>query len=151
MRGPIPDLADSLVELIGFLMDRVRDQRLLSEAGLDIDPALMPLIVRLGLSGPAGAVELGDRFGRDHSTVSRQLARLAAAGLIERIPSDEDRRLRPARLTALGEGAFAALAQARVRLLSHALADWSDTDREDLARLLDRLNAALTAGEPGHR
>jgi DNA-binding MarR family transcriptional regulator len=143
MHGSTHALGEALIELVGLMNDPRRDRRLLAEAGLDLDPLLLPLLVRIGVWGPAGAVELAAHLGRDHSTVSRQLARLEAAGLLARQPARRDRRLRPARLTERGERSFAALAAARTRLLNGALADWPPADRAAFNGLFRRFIDAL--------
>ena len=69
-------LGAALVELIGFLNSPQRDDALLREAGVALDRALFPLLVRLGMSGPLSVAGLADQVGRDHTTLSRQLAKL---------------------------------------------------------------------------
>lgn len=115
----------------------------MAEAGLDLDPAFMPVLVRLGTWGAAGVVELAGELGRDHSTMSRQLARLEAAGLAERTSSDADARVRIARVTSQGLEAVRALSAARRRSLDQALEGWTARDRQALASLLGRFAAAL--------
>ena len=73
-------IAAAVLELAGFINDPRQDWRMMTEAGLDLDPVFLPLLVRLG-AGPAGVVELAGQSGRDHSTMSRQLARLEAGRL----------------------------------------------------------------------
>ena len=135
-------LSHALVELIGFINDPRQDWRMMAEAGLDLDPVFLPLLVRLG-SGPAAVVELAGRLGRDHSTMSRQLTRLEAAELVERSVSQTDGRVRTARLTAKGEAAVAALSAARRRLLDRVVVGWRPGERETLGRLLGRLAEGL--------
>jgi DNA-binding MarR family transcriptional regulator len=134
-----------LVEVIGFINDPRRDGRLLAEAGVDFEPVLLPLLVRLGVGGSAGVVELAAQLGRDHSTMSRQLAKLEKLGLAQRSAAPNDRRSRITRLTARGDEAVAALSAARSRVLDQALADWSPADRGALAWLLRRFAGALKA------
>lgn len=138
-------LVTAMLKLIGFLNDPRQDRRLMAEAGLDIDPAFLPLLVRLGADGPAGVVELSGPLGRDHSTVSRQLARLETAGLVARSVSEADGRVRTAHVTSRGEAAVAAIVAARRRVLDHVLADWTVEERAALSRLLARFADALTA------
>lgn len=136
-------LGRTLLELASFINDPRQDWRMMEEAGLDLDPAFLPLLVRLGAGGAAGVVELAGQFGRDHSTMSRQLARLEAAGLIVRSASETDGRVRTARVTLRGEEAVTALSAARRRLLDRALADWAPGERETLTRLLGRFADAM--------
>ncbi|HEX3920188.1 MAG TPA: MarR family transcriptional regulator [Caulobacteraceae bacterium] len=144
MHGSSDDaLAAALLELMGFINDPRQDWRMMAEAGLDLDPVFLPLLVRLGAWGPTGVVELADRIGRDHSTLSRQLARLEAAGLVQRATSQADGRIRAAQVTPRGAEAVADLSAARRRLFDRALAAWTSDDRDTLARLLRRFAEAL--------
>lgn len=136
-------LGASLVDLIGFLNSPQRDDALLREAGVSLDRALFPLLVALGARGPLNVAELADQVGRDHTTVSRQLAKLETLNLIERGGSDSDRRRRTAWLTGTGKRIVQAITLARRRLLARALADWSEADRAALANLNRRFADAL--------
>jgi DNA-binding MarR family transcriptional regulator len=134
-----------MIELIGFLNSPRRDDALLREAGVSLDRALFPLLVRLGMSGALSVGDLADQVGRDHTTVSRQLAKLEALGLIARPAGDADRRVKAAALTADGDGIVQAITAARRRLLTRALGDWSEEDRMNLADLNRRLVDSLVA------
>jgi len=136
-------LASSLIDLVGFLNSPQRDDALLREAGVSLDRALFPLLVRLGVRSPLGVAELAGQVGRDPTTVSRQLARLEGLGLIERCEREADRRRNAARLTAAGRTIVEAITAARRRLLSRALADWSEADRAALADLNRRFADAM--------
>lgn len=137
-------LVSSLIDLMAFLNSPQRDDALLREAGVSLDRALFPLLVRLGAHGALGVAELADQVGRDHTTVSRQLAKLESLGLVERCESQADRRRRAARLTAGGEEIVRAITQARSRILARALGGWSEADRMFLADLNRRFADALT-------
>ena len=143
MHGKNDPLGPAISGLASFINDPRHDRHLMAEAGLTFDTAFMPLLVRLGASGEAGVVALAGQLGRDHSTVSRQMAKLEAAGLLERSSSPTDGRTRVARLTAQGLNAFAELGKARQRLLDRAMADWNEQEREVLGRLLLRFVHAL--------
>jgi len=134
----------ALIDLMAFLASPQRDDVLLREAGVSLDRALFPLLIRLSAAGPVGVAALADQVGRDHTTISRQLAKLEALGLIARQDDASDRRIRIARLTAAGEAVVLAITDARRRLLSRALAEWSDADLADLATLNRRFVDALS-------
>jgi DNA-binding MarR family transcriptional regulator len=89
-------------------------------------------------TGPVGVGELADRAGRDHTTVSRQVARLADLGLIDRRPSPIDRRVHEAVITGEGRQVIAALDAARQRLNTPVFSEWRDHDLLTLERLLRR-------------
>jgi DNA-binding MarR family transcriptional regulator len=134
-----------MVELIGFLNSPRRDDALLKEADVILDRALFPLLVRLGMSGALSVGDLADQVGRDHTTVSRQLAKLEDMGLVARRAANADRRVKAAALTTQGEAVVQAITAARRRLLAGALADWSEIDRASLADLNRRLVDSLVA------
>jgi DNA-binding MarR family transcriptional regulator len=140
----IDDLAAALIDLVGFFASPQRDDVLLAEAGVNLDRALFPLLVRLGRSGPLSVAGLGAEVGRDHTTISRQLAKLESLGLVSRRGGGSDRRVRPAVLTPAGDEIVQAITSARRRLLSGVLAGWTDTDRASLATLNRRFVEALS-------
>ena len=141
----IDSLAAALVDLIGFLNSPRRDDLLLREAGVDLDRALFPLLVRLGARGPMSVAALADQAGRDHTTISRQLTKLERLGLIARPGGGGDRRVRSAGLTGAGEAVVAAITGARQRLLSGAFADWSVADVASIAALSRRFVESLAS------
>jgi len=136
-------LAGALIDLVGFLNSPQRDDVLLREAGVSLDRALFPLLVRLGAQGALGVGELADLVGRDHSTISRQIAKLETLGLIARRARGEDQRVRAAEITKEGEVVARAIGAARQRLFDRLFASWSDEDREAVGRLNRKLADAL--------
>jgi DNA-binding MarR family transcriptional regulator len=138
-------LHESLVDLMSLMNLPQRDDALLDEAGVVLDRVLFPLLVGIQRFQPIGVVELADRAGRDHTTVSRQVAKLAELGLVERRPSAADRRVKEALITAEGRRVTEALDAARHRLATPVLAHWSDRDLLELERLMRRFVDDLSA------
>src|SRR5271169_462589 len=136
-------LALALIDLVGMLNSPRQDDILLKEAGVSLDRALFPLLVRIGASRSLNVAELAEQVGRDHSTVSRQTAKLANLGLVTRRQAVRDQRVREAVITADGRRAVKAITMARRRLFGKLLADWSVEDRETLAHLNRRLADAM--------
>lgn len=99
--------------------------------------------MRLEKTGPLSVAGLADQAGRDHTTISRQLAKLERLGLVSRQGGSGDRRVRTADLTAAGDKVVRAISSARQRLLSRALAEWDETDLASLAGLNRRFVDAL--------
>ncbi|WP_437588346.1 MarR family winged helix-turn-helix transcriptional regulator [Sorangium sp. So ce1000] len=132
------ELHGAMVDLVALMNQPQRDQALLAEAGLSLDPALFRLLVGIERFGPIGVVELSDRAGRDYTTVSRQVAKLESLGLIERRSSPADRRIHEAVITDKGRQMTDALDAARQRLAAPILAKWSEEDLSDLVRLMRR-------------
>jgi DNA-binding MarR family transcriptional regulator len=138
-------LAAALLDLLGLLNSPRQDDILLREAGVSIDRALFPLLVRIGAAGSMSVIELADQVGRDQSTISRQTAKLESLGLISRRQGTHDQRVREAAITAAGKRTVRAITAARRRLLGKLLADWSPEDRKAVARLNRKLADTMRA------
>lgn len=147
MRTDLRQLHETLLDLMAFMNRPQPDRSLIEEAGIRLDRALFPLLVRIERRGPIGIVELAEAAGRDHSTVSRQVGNLEKLGLAVRRPGRSDQRVREVAITAKGRAMTAALDAARRRLVGPLLARWSKKDRSDLIRLLRHLVADLTSGQ----
>jgi DNA-binding MarR family transcriptional regulator len=136
-------LHEALLDLVGFINRPQNDAILLREAGVSLDRALFPLLVRIQRRGPLGVGELADLVGRDYTTVSRQVAKLENLGLITRQSGEADRRVTEAVVTEKGQAVSELFDAARERLAQRALADWSEQDLKELARLLRRFTDNL--------
>lgn len=133
------------------------DEALVREAGIALDRALFLLLVFIERLGPIGVVGLADRVGRDHTTVSRQVAKLESLGLVTRQAGVSDRRLREAKITPKGKLMTDAVDEARERRGRAIFTQWNPVEFEDLVRLACRLalerNAAHSRSdrEPSRR
>jgi DNA-binding MarR family transcriptional regulator len=136
IRYLVRPLHEALIDLVGFINRPQNDAVLLREAGVSLDRALFPLLVRIQRRGPLGVGELADLVGRDYTTVSRQVAKLESLGLIARRPGKVDRRVTEAIVTEKGLAVSELLDAARERLAQKALVDWSEQDLKELTRLL---------------
>lgn len=137
----------ALTDLTGCLNSPRQDDILLQEAGIALDRALFPLLVRLTAEGTMSVAQLADRAGRDASTVSRQLNKLEQLGLVERPTVREDRRVRAAIITNTGSHALTAITQARRRLLVELIRDWSADERRMFPKLVQKLADAMRASQ----
>jgi DNA-binding MarR family transcriptional regulator len=136
MTAEFRDLHDVLIDLIGIFNEPGRDDVLIREAGISLDRALFPLLVRIERKGPLGVVKLADIAGRDYTTVSRQVSKLESLGLVVRKTGKDDARVREVAVTKKGLAMTAALDRARERLAGPLWSRWSAKDRRDLVRLL---------------
>jgi DNA-binding MarR family transcriptional regulator len=144
-------LGSALIDLLGILNSPQRDDALLREAGVSLDRALFPLLIALGARGPLVVAALADLVGRDHTTISRQLAKLESLKFVRRRVGKSDRRTNTAELTDAGADIVQKITHARRRLLSRALADWSEADGKTLADFSRRFADTLldrVGGEP---
>jgi DNA-binding MarR family transcriptional regulator len=138
-------LAQALIEVVGMLNSPRQDEILLRQAGVSLDRALFALLVRIGAADSLNVAALAEQVGRDQSTVSRQMAKLEAMGLVERRAAKSDQRSREAAITGDGRQLVRAITKARRRLLEQLLSGWSAADVQSLARLNRRLAAAMKA------
>src|SRR5581483_10163085 len=95
--------AEEIVKQGGGPARIIYDQGLIGEAGVALDRALFPLLVRIERLGPIGVVDLAARVGRDYTTVSRQVAKLQSIGLVKRQAGSADRRVHEAVVTREGK------------------------------------------------
>jgi len=131
----LPILHKALLEIVSEMNRPERDADMLKLAGLTLERALFPLLVMVERFGPVGVVDLAGRVGRDHTTVSRQVARLEELGLVSRRPSPTDHRVRQAIVSATGKRAIEAVDAARERVALALFKDWSLCDFDQLVRL----------------
>lgn len=129
---------DALFDLIGLLNQPQRDRALLQEAGVSLDRALFPLLVVIGRRDTVGIMELAGLVGRDHTTVSRQVATLGRLGLVTRHTGTSDGRERKVAATQEGLAIAHALDTARERMLQPILAKWDEQDWKTFVSLLRR-------------
>jgi DNA-binding MarR family transcriptional regulator len=136
-------IASALINLTGCLNSPRQDDFLLREAGVSLDRALFPLLVRLSAACPMSVAQLAEHAGRDPSTVSRQLAKLEQLGLVKRPSTQEDMRVRAATITKVGSRTLSAITEARRRLLEELVGDWSADERRVFPQLVQRLADAM--------
>lgn len=145
IRAALPELLRSVMEIVSVFNAPERDAAILAKAGLSLERALFPLLVLVDKFGPIGVVELAERVGRDHTTVSRQIGRLEELGLVARRPNDKDKRVREAIVTSHGETFTKAIDATRQDMAEQLFNDWSQQDFDALVRLAGRLAEGMRA------
>ena len=132
---------------LGVFVRRVtRDKR---PHGLGLDRAAYHLLSRLATDGPGRLSEIAADMGVDLSVVSRQVAALEAAGLVARAVDPADRRASRVAATDAGLDLFHRNRAELRKKLRALLADWTEDERVEFARLMRRFNEALTAHDEG--
>jgi DNA-binding MarR family transcriptional regulator len=139
MKRELLQLREALLDINGILNRPQPDAALIALAGVDLDRALFPLLVRVERRGPLGIGELAELVGRDYTTVSRQVAKLESLGLVARQANAQDARIKEALITEQGRVMTKALDGAREKVFNAVLADWDKQDVTELARLLRKL------------
>jgi len=144
MKRDIQKLREALLDITGVLNRPQPDAALIARAGVDLDRALFPLLVRVERRGPLGIGELAQLCGRNYTTVSRQITKLESRGLVARTANEQDARIKEVVITEKGRVMTGALDGARQKIITSILADWDKEEVTELARLLRKLaNAAL--------
>ncbi len=105
-----------------------------------IEMAAYALLFHLVKEGPRRASALAETACVDPSTVSRQVAELVKAGLVERVADPADGRASLLVATERGREQHAVRVARRHRMFDRVLADWSVDDLSALTALLDRFN-----------
>lgn len=144
-------IASALIEVTGLLNSPRQDEVLLGAAGVSLDRALFPLLVRLSATPAMSVALLADQAGRDPSTVSRQIAKLEQLGLVKRPSARKDMRVRAAAITGAGAHVVTAITSTRRKLLGELIRDWPAAEQRMFPVLLQKFADALKAGRDGSR
>ncbi|OSZ56872.1 MarR family transcriptional regulator [Streptomyces pharetrae CZA14] len=106
------------------------------------------LLGHLEERGGCRATDLATHYALDKSTVSRQVAALERAGLIERRVDPDDHRVQVLHLTGAGRQLLAQVTESRRAAFRERLADWPEEDLARFAEYLIRYNAWPPPGTP---
>ncbi len=139
MKRVTSQLREALLDLTGVLNRPQPDAALIARAGINLDRALFPLLLRVERRGPLAIGELAELCGRDSTTVSRQITKLEEMGLVARHAHEGDARVTHAVITAKGRAMTRSLDDARQKIVTSLLAEWDKDEVAELARLLRKL------------
>jgi DNA-binding MarR family transcriptional regulator len=106
-------------------------------AGDDLDPGSIWLLKTLA-GQPMRVTDLAASANLDTSTVSRHVAQMDRAGLVERTPDPADGRAHRVELTPSGRSRLDEAFRRRRALLGRSLRDWDTEDVTAFDRLLSR-------------
>jgi DNA-binding MarR family transcriptional regulator len=125
-------------------IEQTISQRLRDEFGSTLPR--FDMLSALDRAGEAGLTmgEVSRMLMVSNGNVTGLAARLKADGLIEHLPG-ADRRVQRVRLTAEGRARFAAMARAHEHWIETLLADLTETEADDLTRLLEQTKRSLRA------
>lgn len=135
------DLAAALISLIKQM--GALKVRLMPASDYDVTQTF--LLVRLIERGPIRATELAGLACADPSTVSRHVAALVKAGLVERQADPADGRASLLVATDAGQAHLDYHRHLRGLAIGPLIADWSVKDRTDFLRLARRFTRELDA------
>ena len=140
---PLPDLASRLRLDISRMARRLRQ-----EAGAELSPSQTAALATIERHGPLTPSELAERERVQRPTVTRVLARLEEAGLVDRAADPQDRR---SSLVSISEGGRVLLESARARkdaFLARRIDALEPADREALDRAAAILERMLGQDPP---
>ncbi|WP_418275078.1 MarR family winged helix-turn-helix transcriptional regulator [Isoptericola jiangsuensis] len=102
----------------------------------ELNASAYPLLAHIADNPGTRGSDLAAHFGVGRATVSRQLSRLEALGLVHRAVDPADTRGQLITLTSDGAERFRRARDARIGMLEGALADWEKADVSQIAALL---------------
>lgn len=114
-----------------------------SELYRDLDRASYLIARTLDDAGAISINGLASALGVDATTITRQVATMEAAGLLERRADPDDGRVSIVSLSRRGRTAMRTVQLARKKRIAALLREWTQSDRRELARLLAKFNAEL--------
>lgn len=130
-------------ELVVLLRrSRARLEQVAREVHPDLEAAAYGILHLVSSPDTTTVTDLATRLGIGKPTVSRQVSALERVGLLERRPSDVDRRSIELVLTPEGERRLGEARSHRQEQLRRLLDSWDVEDVAELARLLAKFNAA---------
>ena len=130
---------DAVVQLMMAIGRRFRARL----DGDSVDPSQAALLYTLKCHGAMRLGDIAEAMHLDASTVSRHVHQLGEHGMIESESDPLDGRARLIALSTAGAARLRATFEQRRTLISTALADWTDHDREQLRHQLTRLTTSF--------
>lgn len=137
--NPVAEVLSGVRRLERGLRLAARD----AEGATGLSAAQLFLLEKLADAEASSIADLAARTHTDRSSVSAVLDRLAAAGLVKRSPSRDDRRRSETRITARGRAVLARAPISPTAALVRALEGLSATKVRQLAAALAALNDRL--------
>jgi DNA-binding MarR family transcriptional regulator len=145
-----PELVEAAAEVQVTLASVIRHARLprmhrkvMTDAGVFIDRSSYTALAHVDILGEVSLSDLAADMLLDISTVSRQVRRLEDAGLVERHPHPDDKRVSMVGPTEAGRRVANRLNHAWQSAFAEALTDWSAEDLALLAGWLLRFDDSL--------
>ncbi|EJL5626239.1 winged helix-turn-helix transcriptional regulator [Salmonella enterica] len=136
-------LHGALIRIVSALNQPRNDEKLIEDAGIQLDRALFSILISIERLGPIGVVELAERAGRDYTTVSRQVAKLEKLGLVRRQHNAVDRRIREAVISPTGKAMTERIDAAREQMGNVIFKGWSQDELDIFVRLMQKFADAM--------
>ncbi len=139
-RAYATEMSNTMIELVKAIhLSKTR-----AAAHGDIEHSDFVLLIKLVKEGPRRASDLADQMCFDPSTVSRQVAVMVKAGLIERRADPDDGRASILHPTDAGRARIAEHTRVRGMVMAPLVTGWSEAEREIFLRLLGDVSRGIT-------
>lgn len=119
------DIFKALVDLFSIINRTDRDKKMIATAGVNLEAAAFRVFGGIAHLQQTSVGDLAVILGKNYSSISRQIDKLEAAGLVRTYPSSSDSRIRMSELTKHGEEINSIISLTRQRIMREALADWT--------------------------
>ncbi|WP_069164198.1 MarR family winged helix-turn-helix transcriptional regulator [Nocardia altamirensis] len=116
---------------------------MLRRPGFQLDRSAFLILTRLEFDAPLSLKELSEAFQLDISTINRQVAAMLKQGLVDRVPDPDGGIARKIQASAAGKAALAADRLQCREGIGTVVAEWPDTDVEQLSRLIAQFNQSV--------
>ncbi|TQM31571.1 DNA-binding MarR family transcriptional regulator [Nocardia bhagyanarayanae] len=140
---------DAYTETVAAAMVRVRRRQTRGAlAGENrVPPAVFRVLEAVSTLEDATVGALAPALGVDQPRASRLAAQAVSEGWLQRVADQRDGRKAVLRPTALGDRILADARRRRATATAAAMADWTERERAEFARLLGRFVDAMDAAE----
>jgi DNA-binding MarR family transcriptional regulator len=129
---------------ITVLLRRVQRIHISTSSGdIELDRSAYGIMCKVADDGPQRLGSFANAFRLDPSTITRQVQALEKAGLAARQTDTADRRASILDLTEEGREVLERTRNHRRERMREALLDWSEDDRSEFGRLLEKFNTSL--------
>jgi DNA-binding MarR family transcriptional regulator len=144
--GSMDGAMEQIEQQMTVLLRRVQRIHISTSSGeIELDRSAYGIMCRLADEGPQRLGALASAFGLDPSTITRQVQALERAELVRRHADEVDRRASILDLTEEGRAVLQHTRAYRRQRIEEVFDDWSHRDREELARLLTKVNDSIAA------
>ncbi|QHN27475.1 MarR family transcriptional regulator [Gordonia pseudamarae] len=145
---PMAPRRETVVELVDEMSLLIRAARAMvqhSSVRLDMPVPLLGVLWALYTHGALRQNQLAERLCISESALSRQIAALAADGLVERTRSEEDGRVSLVQISDVGRERMKVGLEHRVDDYAPKFAAWSDEQTREALDTVARLRRAIAA------
>ncbi|WP_019909457.1 MarR family winged helix-turn-helix transcriptional regulator [Paenibacillus sp. HW567] len=137
------DIFKALIDLFSIINRTDRDKKMIAAAGVNLEAAAFRVFGGIAHLQQTSVGDLAVILGKNYSSISRQIDKLEAAGLVRTYPSNSDSRIRMSELTKHGEEINSIISLTRQHIMQEALEDWTIEEKNGLLNYLKRLFEAL--------